>query len=351
MIIIASDKFKGTYSANSISNIIGERVRRQYPDSPISILPMADGGEGTAEIFAKFKNLSQERLKGINPYGTPILWEIYRKGEVAAIDSASAVGLSAAQGLVYPMNASSFPLGLLIKQLAEEGVRQLYVGVGGTMTTDCGAGCLQALGWRFLNQNDREIRERLTPNLLSEIRVAIPPEITPTQNIKITALIDVDVPLLPTANRSDGLSALSFAPQKGVTPSEIKQLHQSFQQFENIITNTVVNRNIPTSFCGAGGGLGFALQIIGANASHGAEIIWKEALAQYNIVPNMISHIYTGEGCFDMQSFQGKVTGQFIKYGVNNSIPVTIICGRCEVPSTIVPSQTKIILLKDFITK
>lgn len=349
MIVIASDKFKGTFTAEEICRKIGEKVSRLFPESDICIIPMADGGEGTAKVIAGHQALEEMILEGRNPYGLPIDWKLYSDGKTAAIDSAAIVGRQATINVSDPMNASSYPLGALVRQLACKGIRKSYVGVGGTMTTDGGTGFLQGVGWRFFDKYGKVIDSMITPRLLSDVYRVIPPSDNLLSGMSVVSLMDVDVPLLPSADYAGGLSALSFAPQKGVKSDEIMLLEQSFVRLSRVVADAIGKARMPDQYCGAGGGLGFALQLAGSAAMPGAETVWEEGLADKNISLHEITRIYTGEGCLDEQSLQGKVTGTIMRYGCLNSIPVTVVCGRCELPDDMLPAGTDVRILTEFL--
>ncbi len=349
MIIIASDKFKGTFSADEICRMIGGKVARLFPDASISLLPMADGGEGTSRLLAGLHNLPEITCQGIDPFGNTTAWRLYSDGETAAVESAAILGREATGNIVRPLLASSFPLGLVLRKLANQGIRKIYVGVGGTMTTDGGGGFLQALGWSFYDIEGNPIDNMINPRLLPEIGTAVPPDVNVLSGISVIGLMDVDVPLLPSDVSNESMSALSFAPQKGVGSGEIGFLRQALSNYQEVILKGIGKPESPWHYCGAGGGLGFALQVAGSTAEPGAAALWKSSLKSQNIIAEMISHIYTGEGCFDLQSLQGKVTGTIIEYGTRLSIPVTVVCGRCDLPADLLPEGVDVVLLSDFL--
>lgn len=348
MVIVASDKFKGTFSAEEICRLICATAKSSYPDEEFLIFPMADGGEGTARLIASAKGLKQTRLTGCNPLGKTVEWRFFSDGETVAIDSALIIGIEAIGSEIAPFDASSYPLGELVSRLYANGVSNLYIGVGGTMTTDGGAGFLQAIGWKFLDTSGCLISEHLSPRILPKINKAIPPECQPA--FDITALVDVDVPLLPEDGVCGCLSSLSFARQKGVSDKDMPLLGDALSNFQRAIVEALDWKTVPRHYCGAGGGIGFALQVAGAKTLPGALTIWESVVAGNCLSPNGIRRIYTGEGCFDRQSLQGKVTGTILDYGRRNGIPVTVVCGRCELPLKEIPAGTEVILLSDFLT-
>lgn len=350
MVIVASDKFKGTFSAEEICELVCGRLSTVYPGQEIVSLPMADGGEGTARVIASRLGLPEMETEGENPFGAPIRWKYYSDGRTAAIDSASVVGLVAVGGVVAPLEASSYPLGDLMAKLAADGVGEIHVGVGGTMTTDGGAGLLQALGWRFFDKNGRAMSRPLTPRLLLSVGEVRPPQ--HPLRVGIRAFMDVDVPLVIAGDDgAGGLSALSFAPQKGVAKEELEVVRSGLENFVNVVSRGGGVRSLPDRYCGAGGGLGFSLQLVGATPLSGASSLWDAAIADNRLDMRNVTRIYTGEGCFDEQSMAGKVTGTIIRFARPLGIPVTVVCGRCDMSASEIPDGTEVILLSEFLNK
>lgn len=350
MVIVASDKFKGTYSAQEICGLICQRLQTINPEAEVVGLPMADGGEGTAGVIAARLGLPEVETDGTNPFGKTTRWRYYSDGHTAAIDSASIVGLEAVDGVIEPLDASSYPLGRLIAKLAADGVDEIQVGVGGTMTTDGGAGFLQALGWVFIDVDGRVILQPLTPRHLHSVGEVRPPH--HPLRVGIRAFMDVDVPLVAAGDDGAGdLSALSFAPQKGVAKEEMEVVRSGLENFANVVSRSCGFRSLPLRYCGAGGGLGFSLQLAGATPLPGASSLWDAALADKRLDIRGVRRIYTGEGCFDEQSMAGKVTGTIIRFARPRGIPVTVVCGRCDMAASEIPDGTEVLLLSEFLNK
>lgn len=353
MIIIASDKFKGTFSAREISRVIAEEATKEFPGETTQIFPMADGGEGTAEILAAHKSLPRHEINIPNPYGRPMpsAATYYSDGETAVVDSAALLGKETlGDTRLSPTDATTLRLGKLLRKLDADRHRHIYIGVGGTMTSDGGAGMLQALGVKFYCQTRCLLEtEPVTPRRLASVTDIRFPNSLFTNNPAITALIDVDVPLLPVDGLSDGLSSLSFAGQKGATNQDIEIISSSLSHYLNLISNATGNLPTP-QYCGAGGGLGFALKLIDAKPVSGAEFLLS-MLAQSISGFETVTRIYTGEGCFDLQSLQGKVTGKIIEHATRYGIPVTVVCGRCELSADQIPPGTTVRLLSDILRR
>lgn len=335
MILIAPDKFKGTFSAEEIARVISEKVAVKFPREERKLFPMADGGEGTAGIVALRRDLSPFVCDGIGPSGEDCGWKYYAGERTGAIDSSAVIGRAAIDGSksYSPLDASSYPLGRLVSQLIDGGMKEIFIGVGGTMTTDGGSGFLQGLGFRFYDREGR-LCTHMTPRRLSGIS-RIEPTTLPA-DIHITGLVDVDVPLVAAP---PALSALSFAIQKGVRESELPMLAEALSHWGKV--TSPLSRT--GHFHGAGGGLGFALSLL----DNTRLLAGAETLLGNQIETLHPDRIYTGEGCFDRQSFGGKVTGTIIRKAMALGIPVTIVCGRCTLSHAEIPEGSEVILLRD----
>lgn len=382
MILVAPDKFKGTFSAGEIASRLAEWLAGTSPGNEIVTMPMADGGEGTAAALAEGLGLDDASISRLdderpayNALGQETQWTFFRRGDIAAVDSSTILGL-VSMDRRRPMEASSRPLGELVRWLIRDGVTTLYIGVGGTLTTDGGAGFLQGLGLRFFNRHHDEILEAISPKLLPSVAsIAAPKSAQSSANssansltrlipegVRIIGLIDVDVPLLNDSGQAlsqmsdsaitlsqvsdsgQALSLLSFAPQKGVTPDQLPELRRAISHWQDIVAATTGNLE-DDHYCGAGGGLGYALRLINADCRPGAKAIFDLLIQRKHLSTSDITEIYTGEGSFDAQSLAGKVTGMLISFALSHHLPLTIVCGQNHLPASLLPTSITILPL------
>lgn len=357
MIVVAPDKFKGTYSAGDICHKISEAVGICCKNEEILEFPMADGGEGTSAVIARRLHLPQKTVRLLSPVGTPMTVTYYSDGVTAAVDSSAVLGMEAVNAVADDpdakddaMGRSSYPLGEIIGRLIDEGVKTIYVGVGGTMTVDGGIGALQALGWKFLDRNGNQPDRPLTAHGLIDIAQIIPAHKPEDCGCHIVAIVDVDVPLICDGD-ADRLSSLSFARQKGIKECELGDLRNGLVNLLDKLKACGIH--VSESFAGAGGGTGLFLQLIGGKMLPGAEAIWQGYTETTAFDYRKISHIYTGEGCFDLQSLTGKVTGMLIEYGCRHDIPVTVVCGICRMPDDVLADLcdkgVEVVTLREFL--
>ncbi len=156
-VVVAPDKFKGSLTAVEAAEAIAEGLTAGCPEIDVVVLPVADGGDGTvqAAIAAGYR-ASTITVRG--PTGEPVQADIAIKGETAVLELAEASGLSRLPGgRPAALTASTYGTGELVRHALDVGARRIVLGIGGSATTDGGAGMVQALGARFLDADGREL--------------------------------------------------------------------------------------------------------------------------------------------------------------------------------------------------
>lgn len=288
-IVIAPDKFKGTMTAREVSEAMAEGVRECGVTGDIQIFPMADGGDGTAEV-----------LRNLLP-------------DCNVVEAHQYIGPE--RFSAPPMMRSSYALGAAVMNAATKDA-PVYVGIGGTGCCDGGAGMLQAMGLKAYRRDGSEILEPLCPANLTEIDHVDKAQLT--FDVKLIVLSDVEATLLP--DNDGGLSALDFAMQKGFSPVETGKLYQCLSHWKRIISP-----DISSAIDGAGGGTGFALgAVMGAEIRQGASFIADS----YNLLVGNEGLIITGEGCIDRQTQGGKVVEELYRRAREKGIPFIAVGGK-----------------------
>ncbi len=322
---ICPDKYRGTMTAMEAATIIAEAIRPLASEYDVRLAPMADGGEGTAALLGRLHGATEKKVvETVNPIGVPITaqwWHNPVSGE-AFIDSASVIGHDTMEGALEPWHSSSYGLGLAIRKILDSDPRVvLNIGVGGTVTVDGGAGLLQGLGWRLFGRSGVFFSTPLPPGELDKVYSIVPPNDYQSLATRIRAISDVEAPLYSF----DGISALSFAFQKGVKEDEMPRLRQLLHSWEVTAIPICVEKEIS----GAGGGVGFALQrVIGARATLGAEAMVEAYGIFRDVVDGTI--VITGEGCLDEQSSAGKVVGSLMCHCLNHGVKLIILPGAAR---------------------
>lgn len=323
-IAICPDKFKGSLSALKVAEALQTGFGEVYPDAEYHLIPIADGGEGTAEIFVTelegtWKTSIAQDALGRN-VETSYGWVPGEK--LAVIEMSTAAGLwRLAKEELNPLAASTYGVGQLIKEATEAGATTIYVGLGGSATNDAGVGLAAAIGWKFLNLSGEEINP--TPGQFLEIARIIPPQAP--LSIKVRGLCDVRNPLLGP----EGATRV-YGPQKGATPELVEQLETALAHLADVCARDLGQdfRGVPGS--GAAGGLGFGLlAFCGAEIVSGFDAIeellhLKDHIAAADLV-------LTGEGRIDSQSLQGKGPAEIARLAREHGKPVIAFAGASEV--------------------
>lgn len=320
-ILIACDKFKGSLDAPAVCAALARGLARRFPDAEIERFPIADGGEGFAASLERPLGGRWIEMAAHDALGRPIPARyLLADGPLAVIEMAEASGM----WRIRPeerdiLHASTFGTGEMMRHAIEQnGAKSLVVGLGGSATNDGGAGMAAALGVRFLDGHDHELRPAPAELLgrLARIdmsgRITLPP---------ITAACDVASPLLG----NEGATRI-FGPQKGADAVTIPML-------ENVLETMVrLSGGRQTAQCpgaGAAGGLGFGLMhFAGARLVPGFELIASLTGLEQRVMAADL--IVTGEGSLDAQSLSGKGPVAIARLARRHGKPVIAFCGKAD---------------------
>src|SRR5438067_10893501 len=161
-ILLAPDKFKGSLSARQVAENIAFGIRDVIPDAQIEIAPVADGGEGTAEVICNARGGEWVTCRAHGPLGNPIEARYVWLGESAVIEMSETAGLRALKnGVRDVLRANTFGVGEVLLDVAKRGAREIIVGLGGSVTNDGGFGMARGLGFRFFDERHKEIEKAL----------------------------------------------------------------------------------------------------------------------------------------------------------------------------------------------
>jgi glycerate kinase len=233
-LVVASDKFKGSLTSVEVAaaDAVGFGVRRISPDARVDVVPVADGGDGTlaAAVAAGFE-LIPATVSG--PTGEAVRSGFARRGETAVVELADASGLIRLSGGVpAPMTATSRGTGELIATAIDHGCTRIILGIGGSASTDGGAGLVCALGAKLYDANGAELPEggAVLSTLASVDLTALTDRLT---GIEVIVACDVDNPLTgPTG------AAAVYGPQKGADPAQVKQLDAALTHWADLVART-----------------------------------------------------------------------------------------------------------------
>lgn len=314
-LLVAPDSFKGTLSAVQAATIISEAFRKVLPIESAVLLPLGDGGEGTAEalIAAGGQAVICPTTDG---YGEPVDVRYCILNQTAIIDSASVVPMHAKQR--RPEIASTYGLGAPILDALRRGCRRILLGLGGTGSNDGGCGLAAALGVRFFDSDGVAfVPCGETLGQIQSYDTAGAEAIL--HGISIQGLCDVKNPFFGASG-----AAHVFAPQKGAAPETVRLLDQGMEALAGVIVRTsgMNLQLLPGS--GAAGGLGGGIAAwLNGTLTSGIQAVLE--LLSFRTRAAEADLIITGEGCSDEQTLMGKAVSGVLQAA--GSTPVLVLSG------------------------
>lgn len=322
--VCAPDSFKESLTALQAAEAMAEGIRRADFKAEIRTIPMADGGEGTAQTLADATGGVMRTVDVHDPLGRPIAaqYAILGDGVTAVVEVAQASGLALLDRAERnPLATSSYGTGELIRAALNAGVTTIVVGLGGSATNDAGAGLLQALGVRLLDHNGHE----LNPGgaVLSQLATIDVTQLDPRlRNTTVIAACDVTNPLIGV----NGASAV-FGPQKGASSTDVMILDGALGHFAATTKQQFGIDIAHTPGGGAAGGIGAALlAFLGARFQSGFDVVAH--YAQLDDAVRWADVVFTGEGSIDVQTKFGKTPAGVAKVAKQYSKPVIAIAGH-----------------------
>ncbi len=329
-VVIAPDSFKESVGAATAAATIARGVRAVFPQAQCCEVPMSDGGEGFTDAIADGLNAQIMQVPVHDPLGRPVTGRIAVAPGIAALEVAAANGLD----LVHPedrdlLGSHTRGVGELLLAAAKAigpGGR-VVVGLGGTATSDGGAGMLAACGARLLDHEGREVEP--TPQGLEYLASVDLSGLSPLlAEVQIEAACDVTAPLLGP----EGAAAV-FGPQKGARPEDVPRIDAALERLAKCCTGqtglggATVPARQDDAGAGAAGGLGWALTaVLGAEARPGVELVAQtiglaDTIADADLV-------ITGEGSVDAQTLTGKTIGGIAALASQAQVPCVVLAGR-----------------------
>ncbi|MFJ8463990.1 glycerate kinase [Streptomyces swartbergensis] len=325
--VVAADKFKGSLTAVEVAERVTAGLRRAVPDVEVEALPVADGGDGTvaAAVAAGFE---RREVRVAGPLGDEVTAAFALRDGTAVVEMAEASGLQRLPaGVFAPLTASTYGSGDLLRAALDAGARTIVFGVGGSATTDGGAGMLSALGARFLDPDG----EPVPPGggglagLATADLSGLDPRLT---DIELVLASDVDNPL----TGPKGAPAV-YGPQKGASPDDVAALDAALAHFVKVLEGSAgpkAARYAASPGAGAAGGIGYGALLLGARFRPGIEVMldvlgFAPALDRADLV-------ITGEGSLDEQTLHGKAPAGVAAAARAAGKEVVAVCGRLALP-------------------
>ena len=341
-ILLVPDKFKGSLTTRGVIDALKGGIKKFNPEYTIYDDIVSDGGEGFLEAINATNAVEQVDVVSTDAVGRPMMsyYLVNRELETAYIELANTSGLV----LLSPnernvLKTSTYGTGIQIKHAISSGVKNVYIGLGGSATNDGGIGIASALGYKFLDVNGEELEPK--GENLSKINEIDSGNCISLKEIKMYAVNDVKNPLFGKNG-----AAYVYAKQKGANDEEIKFLDTGLEHLAEKAKESLAKNNAHFPGAGAAGGVGYGLNVfLNAEFINGAEFILEQSGVYNKLENGDIDLVITGEGKIDDQTAQGKLIMGVTKLTTKFEIPTIAICGQKD----FIEYNTKTLRLNDII--
>lgn len=324
VIVLAPDSFKESMTAKEVCEAMERGIRKANSQIRCIHVPMADGGEGTMQSLVDATGGRVYSKEVVGPLGNNVVAEygILGNGEIGVIEMASASGIHLVDSEKRnPLITTTFGTGQLIKACLDKGVKKLLIGIGGSATNDGGAGFIQALGGRLLDENGDDLSygggalAKLHTIDLSNLDERL-------KYVSVEVACDVNNPLCG----KEGASYV-FGPQKGATREMIEILEQNLSHYAEVIKEQLGKDVISKAGAGAAGGLGAGLMaFLDVKLKSGIEMVIEYANLEEKV--RDADMVWTGEGSIDFQTQYGKTPLGVAMIAKKYNKPVIALAGR-----------------------
>ncbi|MFL6100072.1 MAG: glycerate kinase [Actinomycetales bacterium] len=315
-VVVAPDKFKGSLTAAEVGAAVAAGLHAVQPQLDIVVLPVADGGDGTldAALSAGFRRVEVEVA---GPMGDPVSAAVGVRERVAVVELALASGLVLLPpDALEPLGANSFGTGQLVLAALNAGCTTIVLGVGGSASTDGGAGLLRALGARLLDADgdDLPLGGGALDGLAKVDRSGLDPRLA---SVEFILASDVDNPLLGPRG-----AAAVYGPQKGADPDDVELLEAGLTRWADVLDRAAADR----PGAGAAGGVGYAVMaVLGATQRPGIDVVLD--LVRFHDQLAGARLVVTGEGRLDEQTLHGKAPAGVAAAARTAGVPVVAVSG------------------------
>ena len=321
--VIACDSFKESMSAELASTQVRKAIMETDPDAVCDLCPLADGGEGTADVIirglgAELKHKGTVDLR-YNP--VDVVYGYLAVENTAIIEAAAVVGITLVpREKRRPLDYSSYGLGLLIRKLVEEeGVRKIICGLGGSGTNDGGLGLLYGLGMKTYDSSGMEIKVGIG-EVFRIAQLDIDSVIDLLEEVKIEVACDVRNPYV-----GDNGATRVFGRQKGSDDADLDHLERSLVWLEGLFRKDLDVSLDKVAGTGAAGGIGGGLYVVGAELISGIDLVLD--LLDFEDRIRDADYIFTGEGSVDSQTINGKTVSGVAGMAERHGIPLIVLAG------------------------
>ncbi|MEL4505904.1 glycerate kinase [Luteococcus sp. H138] len=319
-IIVAPDKFKGSLSADEVARAISAGIQAALPGATVVVLPIADGGDGTLSAFQRL-GYDIGYVECSDALGRAHRARYGHRGRRAVIELAEVCGLAnLSTSERAPRAATSFGLGQALSTVIARGATDVVIGLGGSASTDGGAGFLAGLGAQLRDAAGFEIAPGLEG--LSQVSTCdLTGALSRLNGVRVRVASDVTNPLIGPSG-----AASVYGPQKGLDPREAIEADELLGRWADVLARAAGHDNRNRPGAGAAGGVGVACLALGVDLESGIELL-LESLGVEELLRGA-SLVITGEGSLDLQTLQGKGPFGVVQLAAATDIPVVAICGR-----------------------
>lgn len=323
-VLLAPDKFKGSLDAAAVAEALRRGILEGRAGLDVRTMPVADGGEGTLEA-ALASGFERVLVTAPGPTGEPVETAYARRCATAVVEMADVSGLHRLpDGTPAPLHASSRGTGEVVAAAVRDGCRRIVLGIGGSASTDGGAGLVQALGARLLDAAGAELPPGGAALLdLAEVDLGV--LAAGLDDVEVVVASDVDNPL--TGPRG---AAAVYGPQKGATAEDVELLDRGLTRWADVVAAETGQDLRSEPGAGAAGGVGFAaLAVLGATLRPGIDLMLD--LLRFDECMQGVSWVVVGEGSLDQQTLHGKAPVGVAARARKAGARVVAVCGRSTV--------------------
>lgn len=326
-VICAFDSFKGCMTSLEAGEAAKRGVMSAMPGCMVSVMPMADGGEGTIDAIRSMTGGREVPIRVLDPLLRERESEYVMDcdGETAYIEMAQCAGLTMlTPGERDAMHTSSYGLGMAMVKAIEAGAKHITICLGGSATNDVAMGALQALGLKVYTR-DGILNRPVTGTDLIDITDIDATELDSLKiQCDITVLYDADIPFCGPMG-----AVRLYAPQKGVKAEDLDGLERGMKNVREVVERKTGIKTASVKGAGAAGGAGYGLAAM-AGAKMESGIDYMLSLSGFDARLAETAIVLTGEGKADSQTLQGKVSAGILSHAWKRGVPVWLFAGKVE---------------------
>ena len=323
--LVAPDSFKGTLSATEVCREVEAAFAATIPQCRVVSIPIADGGEGTLDCLARaLPGARRIQVRVTGPFSGESVEAAYLvDGDTAFLEMAQCAGLPLVEGRANPLATTTYGVGELMSYAIDSGCKRIVLGLGGSCTTDGGAGMAAALGVVFRDAEGRAFVPvggtlaaiAACDDLASAARLA---------GIEIVAMCDVNLPMHGPRG-----AACVFAPQKGASEADVRLLDAGLRHLDAVIQQMHGVQVADVPGAGAAGAMGAGvIAFLGGRLQRGIETVLDAVDFDRHLEGADL--VITGEGRLDAQSANGKVVSGIVRRAKARRVPVVVLAGEVD---------------------